>query len=110
MITYETLLAINEEICRTFNQVSTVINSNNLRSALGVQQWYDDKRECACALFRSLIIAHGFQDGNKRTASLVLIMLYKPTASQRELAEIAIEVAKGTIKDVAVLKELIYGD
>lgn len=110
MITYETLLAINEEICKTFNQVSTVINSNNLQSALGVQQWHEDKRECACALFRSLIIAHGFQDGNKRTASLALIIICKPTISQRELAKIAIEVAKGTIKDVDVLKELIYGE
>lgn len=110
MISYKDLLKINERVCTRNQQISVVINPNNLHSALGTQQWYDNKQERACALFRSLIIAHGFQDGNKRTALVVLVALCKPAISQRELAQIAIEVAKGNIKDVDVLKELIYGD
>ena len=108
MVSYKDLLKINEYVCMRSKQNSVVINSGNLQSALSVQQWYDDKQERACALFRSLIIAHGFQDGNKRTAVLVLILVCDPNINRAKLTKIAIEVAKGTIKDVDVLKKLIY--
>lgn len=60
MLTYDDLLELNKTVCANSNQESLVINENNLKSALGVQQWYDNIEDIASALFRSLIIAHGF--------------------------------------------------
>lgn len=87
-----------------------MINENNLKSALSVQQWYDNIEDRACALFRSLIIAHGFQDGNKRTALLALASLCEPKASQEETATVAIMVATGEIKEVEDIRLILYTD
>ena len=65
-ISLEDLLEMNDYIC---NGNSVVINKNNLLSALSVQQWYQEDYLLASALIRSLVIGHGFQDGNKRTAA-----------------------------------------
>ena len=60
MITFEELVGINIAVCQSANEVSVIINENNLLSALSVQQWYEDDRLLASALIRSITIGHGF--------------------------------------------------
>lgn len=110
MIEYDELLNLNTVVCKNNNQKSIVINEANLKSALGTQQWYEDNRDRACALFRSLIVAHGFQDGNKRTAVLALVSQVEPKISQEGIAVVAIMVATGGLKEVEDIKLALYGD
>ena len=56
MITYEQVLAANFEVCRQQSTKSIVINSDNIKSALSVQQWYTTAEEKSAALLRSLVI------------------------------------------------------
>lgn len=109
MLSYDELLNLNNVVCTNSKQKSIVINEDNLKSALGNQQWYDNVEERACALFRSLIIAHGFLDGNKRTAVLALTSQVTPKVSQEDIATIAIMVATGELKNVEDIKIALFG-
>lgn len=110
MLSYEELLNLNKAVCSNSNQRSVVINENNLKSALGTQQWYDKNQDRASALFRSLIIAHGFQDGNKRTAVLALVSQCEPKISQEDIAVIAIMIATGELKDVEDIRIALFNE
>lgn len=110
MLDYNELLNLNSIVCENNNQKSIVINEANLKSALGNQQWYENDKDRACALFRSLIIAHGFQDGNKRTAVLALVSQAEPKASQEDIALTAIITATGELKEVEDIKAALYGE
>ena len=79
-------------------------------SALSVQQWFQDEKLRASALFRSLIQNHPFQDGNKRTAVLVLIHMCKPTCTDEILLDVSLKVAMGVLKDPKEISRLIYSD
>lgn len=46
MLTYDELRNLNIAVCDNSNQKSIVINENNLKSALGTQQWYDSDQGC----------------------------------------------------------------
>ena len=100
MITLDDLVHINEFIAQDCGQQSIMINKTNLLSALSVQQWYDDKAQRAAALVRSITIAHGFQDGNKRTAAIAGFMVAEYTCSEDELICCIKDIACGTLKDV----------
>lgn len=108
MLLYQDLLNLNQIVCSKNKQKSIVINENNLKSALGVQQWYENIEEKACALFRSLIIAHGFQDGNKRTAVLALVSICPPQISQEDIAVVAIMVATGEMKEIEDIRFALF--
>lgn len=110
MLSYDELLNLNKVVCANSKQESVVINENNLKSALGVQQWYDNNEERASALFRSLIIAHGFQDGNKRTAVLALVSQATPKVSQKDIAVVAIMVATGELKEVEDIRMALFNE
>lgn len=108
MLNYDDLLEFNKVVCMNSNQKSIVINEDNLKSALSVQHWYNDLEHSCCALFRSLIIAHGFQDGNKRTAVLALVSQITPKASEEDIATVAVMVATGELKDVEDIKLALF--
>lgn len=108
MLNFNDIVKLNMVICSNNNQKSLAINQDNLKSALGIQQWYDDLEFRACALFRSLIIAHGFQDGNKRTAALALVSLITPKVSQELIADTAIKVANGDLKDINDIHKILF--
>ena len=112
LLTLETLMDINEEISRLYNKESRLINKSNIESALSVQFFdYDDFNTISAKLFRNIIIAHGFQDGNKRTACVALGLINPPTCSSSTLANLAIEVAKGAYKDdVTELVSELYSE
>lgn len=108
MIDYKRVKCFNEVVCKNSGQESVIINKNNLMSALSVQQWFQDEKLRAAALFRSLIQNHPFQDGNKRTAVLVLMHVCKPTCTDETLFNVTLKVAVGTLKDPEEISKLLY--
>lgn len=110
MITLDMLIRINEVICRYSNQESVVINKSNLLSALSVQYWYEDRCELASALIRSLVVGHGFQDGNKRTAACIGMYVQDFECSDTESFECILNIAKGNLKDVKEIASILYPD
>lgn len=108
MITLSDLIGINQFICEDNDQESVILNQSNLLSALSVQQWYEDDRLLAAALIRSLTIAHGFQDGNKRTAATVGMMVKEYTCTENEMIGCILSIAKGELKDVETIATILY--
>ena len=110
MITYAELVGVNIAVCSDAGEQSVVINENNLLSALSVQQWYEDDRLLASALIRSITIGHGFQDGNKRTAYVVLIKLCEDNnvrLNNKDKADIINEIASKKM-DISQVVELLF--
>ena len=108
---HEDILNINIRICERDNEESTVINKNNILSALSVQfSYYETDEEIRVALFHHLIIAHGFKDANKRTAMVVLLYDGGVKADQSELASIALDIADkgGSHMDISELVSKIF--
>ena len=108
-ITYEDLLGYNKFVCELEGAESVVINEDNLLSALSVQSsYYDTDELIASALFRSLIIAHGFQDGNKRTATICLLDIYPPAVPDTVIEDVAIQIATGQLVDVSEIANILF--
>lgn len=109
MIDLDLVVGVNIHVCEDNNEESIVINKSNLLSALSVQQWYEyDSRLLASALIRSLVIAHGFQDGNKRTAAVVGAIIEDYACSEDEMINCILSIAKGELKDVIEIANILY--
>lgn len=62
------------EINRYFNDTENPwVNRSLLESAFSSYHYYDSDLEQICSIFRGLVKNHAFSDGNKRTASAVLV-------------------------------------
>ena len=108
-ITMETLIAYNRAICEAEGAVSQIINENNLKSAISVQySYFNSDEEIAAALFRSLIVGHGFQDGNKRVGVVCIMDILPPNISDIALGDITMKCAAGELTNVAEIAELLY--
>ena len=108
-LSFEDLCKINQILCKESNEPYNVINKDNLLSALSVyDSYYETEDEIAAALFRSLIIAHGFQNANKRTACLVLMLINSPDCSDEELKKICIDITHHSDIDIDELVKLLY--
>lgn len=100
ILTLEDLININKQITEQYNQNSVLINRSNLESALSIQYFdYDNFNTISAKLFRNIIIAHGFQDANKRTAIIALGLINPPKCTNQELGNLAISIAEGKYKD-----------
>lgn len=108
MIDLDYLIGVNECVCNLAHERSVVINEDNLLSALGTQQWYDDDKLRASALVRSLTIGHGFQDGNKRTATIIGAIICDYTCTEDELIGCVLSIAKGELRDVEEIASILY--
>lgn len=108
IITLDDLLGINNYICLDCNQISVVINEANLLSALGTQQWYSNDCLRAAALIRSLVIGHGFQDGNKRTAAAAGQGICEYECSEDEVIECILNIAKGQLRESETIAKILY--
>lgn len=107
---YDFVLGVNICICSRDNKPSVVINSSNILSALGVQQWYNTAELQAAAVLRSLVIGHGFQDGNKRTAAVVADSISSIKCSDTAAEQCIIDIATGRIKSVEEIAKIIFCD
>lgn len=110
MIDLEFVKGVNEAICDEDGKKSIVINENNILSALSVQQWYDKEEYLASALLRSLIIGHGFQDANKRTAAVVANSICPFRCPDKIAENCIINIAIGKLKEVQEISDILYED
>lgn len=104
----DTVLGVNQAICEDQGTECTVLSRENLLSALGIQQWYEVKELQASALLRSLILNHPFQDGNKRTAYVVAMMVSTISKPDDEVERCLIEIAKGNLKEIDEIASILY--
>lgn len=73
-ITYNDVLLINS-LCLFDNEPFRVVDKNKILSALGNQyQPYPNDESSFSSIYKSLVINHGFINGNKRTAVIVLYL------------------------------------
>ena len=108
MITFDDLVSANQAVCQETDENSIIINEDNLLSALSVQQWYEDDCLLASALIRSISIAHGFQNGNKRTAACVGMNIKDFECSESDMINCILDVTTGKIKDVNKIASILY--
>lgn len=107
---FNTLCTLNFYICKNSKEPYQIINKNNILSALSVyDSYFESDREILAALFRSLIINHGFLNGNKRTAAMCLYIsnIYLK-CSQKEFINITYEIDKGNLKDAKEISKLLF--
>jgi len=79
------------------------------RQTAGGQPAYPSIFDKAAAIFRSLILNHPFLDGNKRMAAASAVIFlhingYVICASDRQLAGIALAVARGQMRSLETLE------
>lgn len=110
-LTFEDIILINKKICENFPETDSfqIINANNIKSALSVyDSYYDTDEEVAAALFRSLIIAHGFLCANKRTAFCALVMTEAPNCIPDDIEKLAVEITQNSHMDVKEIANKLY--
>lgn len=92
-----------------------VLNPDLLESAFSSFHYYTDIKEQLSSIYRGLIKNHAFRDGNKRTASVVLIMLCEVVdeiidLNDEELADLTIKVAENRYSVEEISKMLFEED
>ena len=97
-ISFDDTIIINKT-CLIDKEPYQILDKNRIESALSNQYQPYERRELAFAsVYRSLVINHGFLNGNKRTAVLALylasIMLDNPlNISDEDLAKLTYQIA-----------------
>lgn len=106
------LINLNKAICLKTREPFGILNKSALLSALSIQDnnYYSSRHLMICALLRSLVLSHGFIQGNKRVAFLSIVLLDFPKCSTDELADVILHIADGSIRDVEQINKLIYGE
>ena len=87
-----------------------IINADAIQSAIGrpYSGYHRRIRSKAAALTHSLVLNHGFTDGNKRTALLVVHLLIERSgwtllpAAEREIDELLVTVARGQMRPAEI--------
>ena len=111
-INLEFLKAANRYACEQTGEPVNIISMNNLLQAIGIQDnnYYDNDDQIACAVLRSLIIGHGFEQGNKRTAFAAIKYMNPPTCPDTLLQDVILSIASpgGSKISVEYLETLLY--
>lgn len=73
-ITFETVNLVNS-LCLFKGEPHCVVNKKAIESAIGNQyQPYETEELAYASVYKSLVLNHGFMNGNKRTAVIVLYL------------------------------------
>lgn len=113
-VTYDDLLDFNKKLLSYTGEPFGVVNRANLESALGVQTYpYECEEQVAASLLRSLVTAHGFINGNKRTAVVAMARVKEiPTScTDEQLIDLVYKIASegGSKISVNYISNYIYG-
>ena len=114
-ITYKDILLINQ-LCLFSDEPFLVTDENRVRSALGNQFAPYDRDELSIAsVYKSLVINHGFMNGNKRTAVIALYLFSKMIdnpikINDQELASFTYRLADegGSLIDVNEISDIVF--
>ena len=90
-ITFGNLLKINE-LCLLKDEPFVVVDKNRIYSALGNQvQPYPSQEQAFASMYKSLVINHGFLNGNKRTGVIALYISSKLIDNPRLLVKVVVK-------------------
>jgi len=115
LLNFKTINMLHDVIIKETGGLSGIHNKNLIESSLIIplqkyfgKEIYPTPIEKAGALFYSIIKNHGFADGNKRTACLMLTIIlvifgYKLIATNLMLEDVAIKVADNKISQERAL-------
>ncbi len=105
----QTIILINQLICKLYNQKSVLINESNLDSCFSVfDSYYETEEEIVSAFLRALITAHAFQDANKRTAIVAAWYVKPGTIDSIGLSKLAIQIAQNTDMPIKNICKALY--
>lgn len=111
-IDLEFLIAANRYACELTDEPCNIISINNLLQAIGIQDnnYYETDEQVACAVLRSLVIGHGFEQGNKRTAFEAIKYMLEPYCSDEVLQNTILTLASpgGSKIDILTLEVILY--
>ncbi|MDY6431000.1 MAG: type II toxin-antitoxin system death-on-curing family toxin [Bacilli bacterium] len=86
-ITFDDVLLINS-LCLFEGEPRQLVNKGAVESALGNQfQPYSRKEEAFASVYKSLVINHGFMNGNKRTGVISLYLASKMLGNELALSD-----------------------
>ena len=115
-LTYKDITTINS-FCLLENEPFQVLDNNRIESALGNQfQPYPRKELAIASMYKSLVINHGFLNGNKRTAVIALYVASKIAGnelnvSDQDLAALTYRIAgeNGSKVPVEEIAYIVFG-
>lgn len=109
-LTLKDLITINKEICNKTNEPFGILNKDNILSSLSIQynNYYNSENLMLCSLLKSLVLSHGFQQGNKRTAFIAIIILKTPKCEPELLSEVILNIANGSLRDIEIICGYLY--
>lgn len=115
-ITYEDILLV-DSLCLFEGEPFGVVDKNKILSAISNQyQPYPTHELAFSSVYKSLVINHGFVNGNKRTAVIVLYLASKILGNpiilnDEELASLTYKIAGegGSLIEVEDLRNQIFG-
>lgn len=108
-------MKINEKEVIGINQKfdeGVIVNRGSLDFALNSIRKSQDWQEQIVYLLRALLVDHIFKDGNKRTATYLLINALERENfdfHEEEIVKLSIKIAKESISDIKEIKKLVAG-
>ena len=116
-INFETVKLVNS-LCLFDGEPHFVVNQKAIESALGNQyQPYEKQEQAFASVYKSLVLNHGFMNGNKRTAVIVLylfsLMCGNPLMiNDKDLAKLTYKIAgeNGGQTQVEEIAEEVFKD
>lgn len=87
-----------------------ISNKSSLEFAISSAEKNDNWLEQLAYLVRSIAVDHVFEDGNKRTAALLIIVYYTEFDigfDAEKVTRTIIDIAKNNIKDISNIKRMI---
>ncbi|MBW2984552.1 Fic family protein [Candidatus Woesearchaeota archaeon] len=103
MLLIENIITINKRFAS-----GKIVNKRGLDLALSSPEkgWMDQ----VASLVKALVVGHAFEDGNKRTAAVIIAAYYTEfeiSFDTREIYKIMVEIESKGIDDTDKIKELI---
>jgi len=105
MIIEQDLIEINKQFSN-----GKIINKGSLQFALSYSKDTKDWIKQLAYLVRSILIDHIFEEGNKRTASALIMSaleVHKLTYNPQKIDLIIIEILKKNINNINILRRMI---
>ena len=106
-LTKKDIISFNQEI----GEKGKFNNESSLDFALGMTKTKKNWLYALSYVARSLLVDHVFEDGNKRTAFMVIeyyLTVHNKVVDKDRLMTIVRQVAKNSITSPAAIMELIY--
>ena len=106
-LTSKDIIGLNKKIVALTGEPHQLIKSY-LDSALHSSEYYDNYFDKVASIIRSLVMNHNFQQGNKRTAAIVLaVLLPQIDFDDNFLTKLILEIVKDKLDVSQISKQIV---